>query len=167
MTIQGKVLTVSTFKFSDPNEDPASDKVELNLSADFDLDKFAPHDFKVSERDDQFRLLFRLKDETARKSAENNNFALLIVNRITGDLEAMKEFNIGGEKISSTGCERIKDPALMDPVYDAWLDHGQECKIIEARNKQKTGSDRPHCLLHHKVQLGSEGRRFFHRLESM
>jgi hypothetical protein len=55
----------------------------------------------------------------------------------------------------------------MEPVYDAWLDHGPDCKIIEVRNKHKGGSDRAQCLLHHNVQLGSEGKRFFSRLESM
>ena len=55
----------------------------------------------------------------------------------------------------------------MESVYDAWLDHGPDCKIIEVRNKHKGGSDRAQCLLHHNVQLGSEGKRFFSRLESM
>ena len=54
----------------------------------------------------------------------------------------MKEFNIGGLPITQTDNPDIKDPATLHPRYDAWLDHTDECRIIECRDKNKSGGDR-------------------------
>ena len=52
LTIKGKALNVSTFKFEAGAEAPHAEEVELNITSDFDTDKFSLHDFKVSEPDD-------------------------------------------------------------------------------------------------------------------
>ena len=93
---------------------------------------------------------------------------MLIINLISGDLEGMKTFNIGGLAITETDNEKnIPDPSALNPRHDAWLDHTEECRLIECRDKNKSGGDRKQILLHHNVTVGSAGKRFFSKLESM
>ena len=137
LTVEKSTFTARTYVF-DLNEEDLVDKCVSEITlvpiVDLEIEKFELRDFKVSEKDNQYHLLFRLKD--GYKSKEVKNFAIIIYSSFSGELDSLKEFNFGAEEIKETGLSHVTKPEKLEPLYDAYFDHSSKedgCKIIEFR----------------------------------
>ena len=98
LTYENDTFTARTYKFCIKDDQLESDCISesaLVSTHDIKIAKYELRDFRVSEELNQYQTLFRLKE--GYKSLEVKNFALLIFSTLTGEIEAIQEFNLGAE----------------------------------------------------------------------